>query len=121
MNKNPFFLGMSTQGEGLTSDPLTNDNSNNNKQNTCPGVKRRILLLKEWIKGGNHLGCVPGVVCPEGFSMGCFSFGCFFVSALGCTSLPITCLDKQIPPANRMTHRCKNITLPQTLFVGGKN
>ena len=24
-----------------------------------------------------------------------------------------------IPPVNRMTHRCKNITLPQTSFAGG--
>ena len=24
------------------------------------------------------------------------------------------------PPLNRMTHRCKNITLPQTSFAGGK-
>ena len=24
------------------------------------------------------------------------------------------------PPVNRMTNRCKNITLPQTLFAGGK-
>ena len=26
-----------------------------------------------------------------------------------------------LPPVNRMTDRCKNITLPQTLFVGSKN
>ena len=25
------------------------------------------------------------------------------------------------PPVNRMTHRCKNITFPQTSFAGGKN
>ena len=25
------------------------------------------------------------------------------------------------PPVNRMTDRCKNITLPQTSFVGGTN
>ena len=24
----------------------------------------------------------------------------------------------QIPPVNRMTHRCKNITLPKTSFAG---
>ena len=24
------------------------------------------------------------------------------------------------PPVNRMTNRCKNITLPQTSFAGGK-
>ena len=27
----------------------------------------------------------------------------------------------QTPPVNRMTHRCKNITLPQTSFAGDKN
>ena len=26
----------------------------------------------------------------------------------------------ETPPVNRMTHRCKNITLPQTSFAGGK-
>ena len=25
------------------------------------------------------------------------------------------------PPVNRMTDRCKNITLPQTTFTGGKD
>ena len=25
------------------------------------------------------------------------------------------------PPVNRMTDRCKNITLPQTAFAGSKN
>ena len=25
------------------------------------------------------------------------------------------------PPVNRITDRCKNITLPQTSFAGGKN
>ena len=28
---------------------------------------------------------------------------------------------RQTPPVNRMTNRCKNITLPQTSFAGGKN
>ena len=28
---------------------------------------------------------------------------------------------RQTPPVNRMTDRCKNISLPQTSFVGGKN
>ena len=27
---------------------------------------------------------------------------------------------RPLPPMNRMTNRCKNITLPQTLFAGGK-
>ena len=28
---------------------------------------------------------------------------------------------RQTPPVKRMTDRCKNITLPQTSFAGGKN
>ena len=28
---------------------------------------------------------------------------------------------RQTPPVNRMTNRCKNITLPQTSFAGGNN
>ena len=31
------------------------------------------------------------------------------------------CWEANPTPMNRMTHRCKNITLPQTSFVGGKN
>ena len=31
------------------------------------------------------------------------------------------CLGDWLPPVNRMTHRCKNITLPQTSFAGGNN
>ena len=30
-------------------------------------------------------------------------------------------LPRYCPPVNRMTDRCKNITLPQTLFAGDKN
>ena len=30
-------------------------------------------------------------------------------------------LGMQTPDVNRMIHRCKNITLPQTLFADGKN
>ena len=30
-------------------------------------------------------------------------------------------LDSDPPLVNRMTDRCKNITLPQTLFAGGNN
>ena len=29
--------------------------------------------------------------------------------------------EQAAPPVNRMTNRCKNITLPQTSFAGGKN
>ena len=31
------------------------------------------------------------------------------------------CWDTPPPPVNRMTDRCKNITLPQTSFAGGNN
>ena len=34
---------------------------------------------------------------------------------------PIACWDTRDPPMNRMTDRCKNITLFQILFAGGKN
>ena len=39
---------------------------------------------------------------------------------------PLSCdqwcmLGSQPPPMNRMTHRSKNITLPQTSFAGGNN
>ena len=33
---------------------------------------------------------------------------------------PGTPQDQAPPPVNRMTNRCKNITLPQTSFAGGK-
>ena len=37
----------------------------------------------------------------------------------GVTTLPGS--NHACPPVNRMTNRCKNITLPQTSFAGGKN
>ena len=43
-------------------------------------------------------GLCPGGLCPWGSLSG-----------------------RPIPPVNRMTHRCKNIALPQTSFAGGKN
>ena len=54
-------------------------------------------------------GCVsaPRGVCSEG----CLPLlpGVLIQHAMG-----------QIPPVNRMTDRCKNITLPQTSLAGGK-
>ena len=38
----------------------------------------------------------------------------------GCTC-PGGCTCRGTPPVNRMTDRCKNITLPQTSFAGGNN
>ena len=46
-------------------------------------------------------GCLPGGVCPGG-------------------GVHPLLHDGIHPPVNRMTHRCKNITLPQTSFAGGK-
>ena len=40
------------------------------------------------------------------------------VSATGGVGIP-ACTETD-PPVNRMTDRCKNITLPQTSFAGGK-
>ena len=33
---------------------------------------------------------------------------------------PVMHAGKSAPLVNRMTHRCKNITFPQTSFAGGK-
>ena len=35
--------------------------------------------------------------------------------------LPRVVEQTPLPPVNRMTQRCKSITLPQTSFAGGKN
>ena len=62
-----------------------------------------------WSGGCTGLGGVPGLG-------GCtWSWGVYLVlggvPALG---------GSDTPPVNRMTNRCKNITLPQTSFAGGK-
>ena len=53
----------------------------------------------------------PQGVCPTlGVCRGSASRGvCLHTGALG----------RPLIPVNRMTHRCKNITLPQTSFAGG--
>ena len=54
---------------------------------------------------------VKGGVCPRVVSVwGCLPRGCVSQHAMG-----------QTHPMNRITDRCKNITLPQTLFAGSKN
>ena len=61
------------------------------------------LCLGGLCPGGLCLrGSLWGGLCPRG------------VSVLG--GLP----DRDPPLVNRMTNRCKNITLPQTSFAGGK-
>ena len=70
-------------------------------------------------------GCTcQGVYLPRGW---CTCLG--GVSARGCTCpgvylpgggyLPRGYLPRYSPPVDRMTDRCKNITLPQTSFAGG--
>ena len=62
-----------------------------------------------WSGGGvPGLGGVPG---PRGWGMYLVLGG-----VPGPRGVPA-----QVPPVNRMTDRCKNITLPQTSFAGGNN
>ena len=86
----------------------------------------RLLTVSRSIQGG---GCLPwgslprGRVCP----VGCLPRGCLLMGGVcpgGCLSrgwcLSRGCLLRYTPaPVNRMTDRCKNITLPQTSFAGG--
>ena len=57
-------------------------------------------------------GCMPG---PGGCLPGPGLGGC----PPGLGGIP-ACTEAD-PPVNRMTDRCKNITLPQTSFAGGNN
>ena len=64
------------------------------------------------IQGGLHPGrgsCIQGV--------GSASRGVY----QGGLHLGICIQGVCLPPVNRMTHGCKNITLPQTSYAGGKN
>ena len=62
------------------------------------------------------VGCVPPAHWPSVGGVpaqgGCTCPG-------GCTYAGVTC--PGTPPVNRMTDRCKNITLLQTSFAGGNN
>ena len=72
--------------------------------------------------------CAGGVPVPRGLGLpaprgvgvpasgGVCSLG---VSALGEGWVSKHALRQTPPPMNRMTDRCKNITLPQTSFAGG--
>ena len=56
---------------------------------------------------------------------GCTCLGVYLPGAVylsrGCTCPGGVYLPRYSPPVNRMTDRCKNITLPQTSFAGGNN
>ena len=63
-----------------------------------------------------------GGVCQHWGSLPCWGF----CNCQGASALPEGVVSqhtlRQCPPSsNRMTDRCKNITLPQTSFAGGKN
>ena len=61
-------------------------------------------------------GCVPG---PGGTWLGgTWSLGGYLLQ--GGVPAPGGYLLRYSPPVDRMTHTCKNITFPQTLFAGGK-
>ena len=67
--------------------------------------------------------CSGGPVCSQGVSgpRGCLLQGGVWsqgVSAPRECGIPV-CTEADTP-VNRMTNRCKNITLPQTSFAGGK-
>ena len=49
-----------------------------------------------------------------------WSRGCMVWGAWSQGGIP-ACTEADPPPVNRMTNRCRNITLPQTSFAGGKN
>ena len=69
--------------------------------------------------GGTWSGGVPGLegTCSQGVYL--LPGGC--TCSQGGMYLPGRYLPRYSPPVNRMTDRCKNITLPQTSFAGGKN
>ena len=92
---------------------------------TCPGV---YLPRGVYLPGGGGVpaqgegGCTcPGVYLPRGVYLlgGVPAWG--GVPARGGCTFPGAVPGQVLPTVNRMTDRCKNITLPQTSFVGGNN
>ena len=79
----------------------------------------RLLTVARSIPGGGlHRMCVcPGGVCPERVCVR----GGFQGLCRGGGVCPSKQWGRPLPRVNRMTDRCKNITLPQTLFAGGNN
>ena len=75
----------------------------------CPGM----------CPGAVCLGCLPRAgVYPEGVCLGVVCPGGVHPQR---QTPPAYCMLGYTPPVNRMTDKCKTITLPQTSFVGGKN
>ena len=60
------------------------------------------------------MGCIP--------AQGVYLSGGYLPGVSTCLGVYLPGVPAQVlPPVNRMTDRCKNITLPQTSFVGSKN
>ena len=86
---------------------------------------------KAWSCGGGHCSGVrllwgvstPGGVCSRRVSVpvGCLVPGDAWPWGAGPGGGGIPASTKADTPVNRMTDRCKRITLPQTSFAGGKN
>ena len=87
------------------------------------------LLLGGWLLPGGVCSGRVGVSAPRGCLLweggGCLLWGCLLLGRCllwgvcsGGVWYPSMHWGRH-PPVNRMTDRCKNITLPQTSFVGG--
>ena len=92
-----------------------------------PGPRRGVYLVPgggcTWSRGvcvPGPGGCVPG---PRGVYLvpgGYLVWGVYLVWGECTWSREGYLVRYSPPPVNRMTNRCKNITLPQTSFAGGK-
>ena len=89
-------------------------NSNITSMHSSRMRTAHLLTIPRSIRGGGWCppgGCLPGGCLPGGVCLrGCLPSG---------GVCPIACWDT--PPVNRVTDRCKNITLSQTSFTGGTN
>ena len=74
-----------------------------------PARPWRVCIQGVCIEGGLHLGVTIQEICMQGV----------------CPTLGGVCIQggwaDPLLPVNRMTHKCKNITLPKTSFAGDKN
>ena len=82
----------------------------NTRKNSSRMRTTRLLTVSHSIPCISGWGCVPNSPWMQTNPSACRPPGHVIVMYGG---KPTT------PPVNRMTHRCKNITLPQTSFAGG--
>ena len=88
----------------------------------------RTRLHSSRMRTARMLTISPSMLCARrcAWSWGCFGLegGCLVWGgclAWGGGGGGIPACTEAEPPVNRMTNRCKNITLPQTSFAGGSN